>query len=97
METTGGDDYREINADFFDVFLTFNDATRRQSFRVEIFDDNLQESEETFDMELRFDPVLEMPPEGVTLFPNVSTVIIEENDGTVSCIIQGYKHSIHNN
>ena len=90
METAGGEDYREINADFFDVFLAFNDATRRHSFLVTIFEDDLQESDETFDMELRFDPFLEMPPDGVTLLPNVSTVVIQDTTGTYN----SYKHNI---
>ena len=81
METAGGDDYTEINADFFDVFLIFNDANRRRSFLVQILDDDLQESEETFDLELRFDPFRDEPPEGVTLLPSLSTVIIVDDDG----------------
>ena len=83
--TAGGDDYEEINIQNFDVTLTFNDATRRLSFEVTIIDDNLFESVEEFNLELRFDPFLPVPS-GVVRSPNVSTVYILDDDsnGTFS-------------
>ena len=65
----------------FDVFLQFDNNNRRQSFLVTINDDNLLESIENFNLELRFDPSVSQPPSGVQLSPNVSTVYIEDNDG----------------
>ena len=76
----GGVDYRELSALGFDVFLTFDDNNRRRSFMVEIFNDELFENVEVFDLELRFDPFLPGPPTGVDLDPNVATVYIQDND-----------------
>ena len=64
----------------FDVLLQFNNNNRRLSFSVTINDDEILESIEDFDLELRFDPFV-TPPSGVILSPNVSTVYIEDNDG----------------
>ena len=77
----GGVDYGELNAVAFDVFLTFNDNNRRLSFMVEIFDDELFENVEIFDLELRFDPFLPGPPSGVMLDPDVATVYVLDNEG----------------
>ena len=75
----------EISAQNFDVLLQFNDVTRRLSFEVTIIDDDLFESVEEFNLELRYDPSLPVPLE-VELSPNVSTVYILDNDsnGTFS-------------
>ena len=69
----------EINADNFDVTLTFNDLNRRLTFEVTIIDDDLFESVEDFNLELRFDPFLPVPT-GVILSPNVSTVYVLDDD-----------------
>ena len=51
---------------------------------VEIFNDELFENVEVFDLELRFDPFLPGgPPTGVDLDPNVATVYIQDNDSNV--------------
>ena len=73
----------ELNAEAFDVFLTFDEATRRQSFDVTIIDDELFEYTENFDLELRFDPFLAQPPSGVILLlrQNVSSICILDDDG----------------
>ena len=63
-----------------DVFLQFDESNRRQSFIVTINDDELLESIEDFNLELRFDPFVTQPS-GVILSPNVSTVYIEDDDG----------------
>ena len=77
----GGSDYAEINADNFDVFLTFNNE---QSFNVTILDDSLLELDvEDFTLELRFDPFALQLPSNVILSPNVSTVDILDNDGKI--------------
>ena len=73
-------DYDEINLSAFEVLLEFNNANRRQSFPVTINDDELLESIEDFNLELRFDPFVTQPT-GVKLNPNVSTVYIEDDDG----------------
>ena len=75
----GGQDYEELDAMSFDVFLTFDDANRRQSFNVTISDDSQSETREDFSLELRFDP-FDDPPRGVTFSPNVSMIIIEDDD-----------------
>ena len=77
--TDGGDDYVEISVQNFDVFLTFNDLNRRLSFEVTIIDDDLFESVEDFNLELRYDPFVAVPS-GVVLSPNVSTVYILDDD-----------------
>ena len=76
----GGVDYRELNAEDFHVFLTFNDQNRRAQFSVEIFDDNLLENMEDFNLELRFDPFLPRPPTRFMLDPDIATVYIQDND-----------------
>ena len=76
----GGADYRELVAENFDVFLTFNDGNRRARFSVEIFDDNLLEGLEDFYLELRFDPFLDPPPSGVMLEPAEAIVYIQDDD-----------------
>ena len=75
----------EISAQNFDVTLTFQDLFRRLSFEVTIIDDNLFESVEEFNLELRFDPFFAVPS-GVELRPNVSTVYIldDNSNGTIS-------------
>ena len=77
----GGADYEELNAEAFDVWLTFDEATRRESFDVTIIDDQLFEYAEDFDLKLRFDPFLSEQPSGVILALNVSTIYILDNDG----------------
>ena len=72
----GGTDYKEINLSTFDVLLRFDMNNRRMSFPVTINDDELLESTEDFNLELRFDVQLS----GVRLHPNVSTVYIEDDD-----------------
>ena len=75
----GGSDYAEINADNFDIFLTFDNE---QSFNVTILDDSLLELDiEDFMLELRFDPFA-FPPSNVILHPNVSSVYILD-DGMI--------------
>ena len=76
----GDDDYEEINISELNVPLHFNEMNRRLSFPVTIMDDELLESMEDFNLELRFDPVVSQTL-GVTLSPNVSTVYIEDDDG----------------
>ena len=77
----GGSDYQEINALFFDVFLTFDDANRQRSFDVTIIDDPLFELDvEDFTLELRFDPFAFEPPSNVILSPNISTIEIRDDD-----------------
>ena len=73
---TGGSDYQDIRAEFFDVFLTFDNTNRQQSFSVAITNDSIFEPDvENFMLELRFDPFLP-PPFDVILRPNVSVVNI---------------------
>ena len=88
ISIAGGADYEEFSAEAFDVFLAFEDDTRRQSFDVTIIDDELFENTEDFDLELRFDPFVR-PPSGVILRPNVSTICILDDDGN------DYSQSIH--
>ena len=77
----GGEDYLEINAAILNVFLTFNEDTRRLPFDVTIKDDLFYELDvEDFTLELRFDPFA-APPSNVILRPNVSTVNILDDDG----------------
>ena len=54
-------------------------------FPIIIFDDNVFESVEEFNLELRFDPI-SGTPSGVKLFPNVTTVSIQDDDGILPCI-----------
>ena len=55
----GGSDYAEISAAALQVFLTFDNNNRRQSFDVSILDDSVLEFDvENFTLELRFDPLI---------------------------------------
>ena len=63
-----------------DVILRFDNNNRRLSFPVTINDDNLLESIEDFNLELRLDPFVTQPS-AVILSPNVSTVYITDDDG----------------
>ena len=84
-----GADYRQLIAENFDVFLTFNDQTRRARFSVEISDDDLLENIEDFILELRFDPFLQTPLSGVILEPGVATVYIQDDDSkyiSLNCV-----------
>ena len=76
----GDADYDEINLTKFDVLLRFDEMNRWHLFPVTINDDDLLESTENFNLELRFDPFITRPS-GVILSPNVSTVYIEDDDG----------------
>ena len=79
----GGSDYREISAATLDVFLTFNNTHRQQSFNVTIVDDSLFELDvENFTLELRFNPFVTLPSNAV-LHPNVSTIQILDRDGKI--------------
>ena len=64
----------------FEVLLGFDNNNRRQSFSVKINDDELLESIEDFNLELRFDPFFTQPS-GVVLSPDVSTVYIVDDLG----------------
>ena len=80
----GGSDYTEIIAENLNVFLTFDNDNRRQSFNVAILDDTLFELDaEDFTLELRFDPFALLRPSNVILSPNVSTVEIIDDDGKI--------------
>ena len=75
----GGEDYRQINAAVLDVFLTFDENNRRLSFDVTITNDFTIENSENFSLELRFDP-FSTTPSNVLLAPNVSMVVIMDDD-----------------
>ena len=77
----GGSDYQDITAQFLDVFLTFNDAFRQRSFVVTIRDDPLFEFDESFTLELGFDPFAFEPPSNVILHPNTTIVDIIDDEG----------------
>ena len=84
----GGSDYREINAD---VFLMFDNNSRRQSFVVDILDDQLFEDAENFMLELRFDS-FEEPRSNVILSPSVTAVHIVDNDGITDLTIMSLEY-----
>ena len=88
----GGSDYQEISAAALEIFLTFDDANRRQSFDVIILDDSSIEDTESFSLELRFDPFDILPPSNVVLSPNVSVVTILDDDEPGMKTIK-YNHS----
>lgn len=87
----GGVDYRELNAEALDVVLTFDDRNRRQSFMLDIFNDEQFESAEQFDVELRFNPLPDSSPPTsveVLLHPNVTTVyILDDSNSTLLCFV----------
>ena len=78
--TAGRLDYEELSALYADVFLPFDDDNRRLMFPVIIIDDDLFESVEEFNLELRFD-LFGGTPSRVILSPNVSNVRILDDDG----------------
>ena len=61
------------------------------SFEVIIIDDNLFESVEDFNLELRFDPT--RPLSGVIFSPNMSTVYILDDDGNIIIVITRYEQA----
>ena len=84
----GGSDYAEIVADKLDVFLTFDNDNRQQSFNVAILDDSVLELDaEDFTLELRFDPFMFQRPSNVILSPNISTIDTLDNDSKIVTII----------
>ena len=90
----GGSDYVEINAYNLDVFLTFDNDNRRQSFSVVILDDSLLELVvEDFTLELRFDPFALLRPSDVILRPNISTVVILDDDCKIVAITIRFTYS----
>ena len=89
----GGSDYREINAQLFEVFLMFDNDNRRQSFVVDILDDQLFEDAENFMLELRFDP-LEEPRLNVILSPSVAAVHIVDNDGITDLTLMSLEYVV---
>ena len=76
----GGSDYQEISGEAHDIFLTFDNNNRRQSFHVNIMDDISMEDTESFTLELRFSPI-EDAPSKIQLNPYISTVTIVDDDG----------------
>ena len=83
----GGSDYQEIHANFFDIFLTFDDNNRQLSFDVTIEDDSLFEVDvENFILELQFDPFAFESPSNIILSPNTTTVDIIDNEGIIIII-----------
>ena len=64
----------------FDVLLRFNENSRRLLFLVTINDDELLESIEQFNLELKFD-LFTTQPSLVILEPNVTTIYIQDDDG----------------
>ena len=73
-------DYQEIIALIknLDVFLTFNDANRQRSFNVTILDDPIFELDESFTLELKFDPSASEPLSNIFLSPNTTTVEVTD-------------------
>ena len=78
--TAGGSDYEELSVLNADVFFPFDDDNRRLMFPVTIIDDNLLESVEEFNLELRYD-IFGGTLSRVILSPNVSNVRILDDDG----------------
>ena len=61
--------------------MIFDDDNRRQSFSVTIIDDETMENTaETFALELQFDPFID-PRSNILLIQNVSVVTITDDDG----------------
>ena len=84
----GGRDYQEIIAENLNVLLTFDDALNfhQLSFNVTIIDDPIFELDESFTLELRFDPFALEPPSNVILSPNTTTVDVIDNEGIIIII-----------
>ena len=80
----GGSDFQEIIALNFDVFLTFDNVNRQLSFDVTIIDDPIFERDESFTLELRFDPFALELPSNVILSPNTTTVDVIDNEGIIT-------------
>ena len=79
-EFTGPSDYVPIRAMDRDVVLTFNNATRRACFNVDIVEDSIFETEEQFTVQLTIDMVdFDGNPQSISLSPATATVTIVEN------------------
>ena len=80
----GGSDFQEIIALNLDVFLTFDNVNRQLPFDVTIIDDPIFERDESFTLELRFDPFALELPSNVILSPNTTTVDVIDNEGIIT-------------
>ena len=83
----GGSDYQEISALNLNVLLTFDDANRQRSFDVTIIDDTIVERDESFTLELRFDPFAFDSPSNIVLSPNTTTVNITDIEGIILLLL----------
>lgn len=82
---TGPSDYVPISAVDRDVVLTFNNATRRACFNVEIVEDSIFEGDEQFTVQLTIDAVdFDGTPQSISLSPATATVTIVETDPPLS-------------
>ena len=80
-------DYTPLNPDTLDIFLTFNNATRRECFNVRITNDILVEGSEEFSLHLLEDPFA--PPPLPTLFnASSATITILDQDGKMKIVNQ---------
>ena len=87
LALTDETDYTPLNPDTLDVFLTFNNATRRECFNVRITNDILVEGSEVFSLLLLEDPFA--PPPIPTLFnANSATITILDQDGKMKVFNQ---------
>ena len=73
-------DYTPLNPDTLDVFLTFNNATRRECFNVTITNDILVEGSEEFSLLLFEDPFTQPPP-STLFYASSATITILDQDG----------------
>ena len=71
----------EIISELLDPLLSFDDTTRHHSFNLTIIDDDSFESVEELTLELRLHPLFPAQPSKVILRPNMSNIIIIDNDG----------------
>ena len=73
-------DYGRIAESDFSAFLQFNDMNRRQCATLMIVNDEALENTESLTIDLVFSSLF-TPPSGVILDPNVTTVVILDDDG----------------
>ncbi len=76
--STDGSDYTATSG--FSAIVTFNNAQRRSCVDILITDDNEDESEERFSLQLADLGGSFALPDNFFLSPNISEIIIQDND-----------------
>ena len=89
LALTDETDYTPLNLDSLEAFLTdsFNNATRRECYNVNITNDILVEGSEEFSLLLDEVPFIPLPP-STLFYANSATITILDQDGKMKVFDQ---------